>query len=179
MDSDTTKIVREGLERACKDFSYRVSALGFQRTKKMFWTRRNNLTVDVIHFHRSGSSSGSPINYSVDLRVHFAIRVLNDSSEAIALNGPLSDPARVRECRYHLRFNAKSNHMYERCLDDLLRFTEEQGEPWFIKWRDTSTLATDVDSPLTTVARECLVSAQRNMVDADYVRGSSKLLGLS
>lgn len=178
MDSDTTKIVREGLERACKDFSSRVSALGFQRTKKMFWTRRHTLTVDIIHFHRSGSSYGTPINYSVDLRVNFAIRVLNDSSEVIALNGPLSDPTRLREGRYHLRFNAKSNHMYERCLDDLIRFSEKQGEPWFIKWGATSTLATEVDSPLTTVARECLISAQRDQIDEDCVRRSLKLLGL-
>src|SRR5688572_22230936 len=126
---ETTKVVRAGLERACKDFSDRVALLGFSRTKKLFWIRRQPFTVDFIHFHRGGSSYGAPINFSVDIRVHFGIRVLNDCFPAAALNGPFSDPTRLRSGRYHLRFNAKSGDTYERCIHDLERFVIEQGEP--------------------------------------------------
>ena len=84
------------LEKACKDFTVRIEPLGFRRTRKMFWIRRHPHTVDFIHFHRSGSSYGKPINYSVRIRVHFGIRVLNDDSQGAALNGPFSDPGRLR-----------------------------------------------------------------------------------
>jgi hypothetical protein len=53
---DTTQVVRQGVERACRDFSERIALLGFARTKKMFWTRKNPYTVDFVHLHRSGST---------------------------------------------------------------------------------------------------------------------------
>ena len=56
-DKSFTSIVRAGLERSCRDFTARVEPLGFGRTLKMFWTRRHPLTVDLIHFHRHGSTS--------------------------------------------------------------------------------------------------------------------------
>jgi hypothetical protein len=147
-DPETTNVVRDGLERACKDFTTLVAPLGFMRTKKMFWTRRRDLTVDVIHFHRHGSSYGAPRNFKVDIRVHFSIRVLNDSFEGVALNGPFSDPGHIHEGRYHLSFNAKSGLMYERCVDDLLRFVSEIGEPWFKRFSEASVLLNSKDSPL-------------------------------
>lgn len=71
-------MVRTELERACRDFTARVEPLGFQRSLKMFWIRRLPLTVDFIHFHRSGGGYSAPQSASVDIRVHFGIRVLND-----------------------------------------------------------------------------------------------------
>jgi hypothetical protein len=59
-------------------FTTRVEPLGFHRTLKMFWTRRHPITVDFTHFHRHGSTYGAPRTGSVDIRVHFGIRVLND-----------------------------------------------------------------------------------------------------
>jgi len=53
---DTTQVVRQGLERACRDFSQRIIQTGFTRTKKVFWTARHPLQVDFIHFHRHGIS---------------------------------------------------------------------------------------------------------------------------
>ena len=69
--------------------------------------RLHDHTADVLHLHRSGISYGAPSNASVSFRLHLAIRVLNDSFPAIALNGPNTDSA-PREGTYHLRFNAES-----------------------------------------------------------------------
>src|SRR5687767_7546982 len=128
---ETTKVVRAGLERACREFTARIAQLGFQRARKMLWTRRHFLTVDFIHFHRCGSSYGAPINFSVDIRVHFGIRVLNDDFPALALNGPSSDEGRIHAGRYHLRFNAQTGSTYDKRLDDHVRLVTERGELWF------------------------------------------------
>src|SRR5688500_5506426 len=139
-DKSFTSIVRAGLERACRDFTARVEPLGFRRTLKMFWTRRHPFTVDFIHFHRRGSTYGAARTASVDIRVHFGIRILNDDFIAAAPNGPYSDDGTIRTGRYHLRFNAETGSTYDRCVDDLARFVVEQGEPWFQRWRSVEAL---------------------------------------
>ncbi|MDQ0036720.1 hypothetical protein J2W30_004495 [Variovorax boronicumulans] len=102
--ASVTPLVRIGLEKACKAFSASAQGLGFAGTKKMFWTRRRPHTVEFVHFHRSGSSYPA-ISATVEIQVHFGIRVLNDTFAAAALNGPFSDPDKLREGRYHLHFN--------------------------------------------------------------------------
>jgi hypothetical protein len=177
-EKTTTQVVREGLENACREFTERIAPRGFLRTKKMFWTRENLHTVDFIHFHRSGSSYGAPRNFSVDIRVHFGIRVLNDRFEAAALNGPFSDPTLTREGGYHLRFNAKSGSTYDRCVDDLVRFVAEQGEPWFTRFRDSGTLVEAADSPLHLDSVELLKAALIGRLDPTNVAISRKILGI-
>jgi hypothetical protein len=175
---DTTQVVRQGVEKGCRDFSERIAPLGFARTKKMDWTRRNPHTVDFIHLHRSGSTYGKPINYSVDFRVHFGIRVLNDTFEAAALNGPFSDPTRLRSGFYHLRFNAQTGSTYDRCVEDLARFVAQQGEPWFIRFRSPDALLGFQDSPLREAEKERLAVAVAGNSDANAVAQSLKLLGI-
>jgi len=177
-EKSTTQVVRDGLERACREFTEKIAPLGFSRTKKMFWTREHPLIVDFIHFHRSGSSYGAPRNFSIDIRVHFGIRVLNDTFEAAALNGPFSDPKLTREGNYHLRFNAKSGSTYDRCVDDLVRFVVEQGEPWFSRFRDPSALTDARISPLRPDSIEALTVALRGDSQPDNIAKSRKILGI-
>jgi hypothetical protein len=162
---ETTKVVREGVERACKEFTSRISPLGFARAKRMFWTRLKEFTVDVIHFHRQGSTYGSAINYKVEFRVHFAIRLLADPAEHVALNGPFSDPARLREGRFHLSFNASSGHMYDRCVEDLTRFVTVVGEPWFFRFADMDALQSATESPLNDFEKQALTASLANAAD--------------
>jgi hypothetical protein len=176
-DKSFTKIVRTGLERACRDFTVRVEPLGFRRTLKMFWTRRHPLTVDFIHFHRSGSTYGAPRTASVHIRVSFGIRVLNDDFIAAAFNGPHSDPVTLRTGAYHLRFNAETGSTYDRCVDDLARFVVEHGEPWFQKWQSAEALL-QPDSPLREQERDFLRAAQVCQASAERVAASLKILGI-
>ena len=144
----------------------------------MFWTRQHEMTVDVIHFHRSGSTYGTPINFRVNIRVHFAIRALNDTFEAIALNGPYSDPSRLSEGLYHLSFNAQSGHMYDRCVEDLSRFVLEQGGPWFRQFESADSLLAKLDSPLTAPQQELLRASIVGNADPRNIARSLKLLGI-
>lgn len=177
-EKSATEVVRDGLEKACRDFTDRIAPFGFSRTKKMFWTREHLHTVDFIHFHRSGSSYGAPRNFAVDIRVHFGIRVLNDTFESAALNGPFSDATLTRAGNYHLRFNAKSGSTYDRCVDDLVRFAVQQGEPWFIRFRDPLTLGDAHLSPLRADSIEALSAALRGESQAANVAMSRKILGI-
>ena len=176
-DKSFTSIVRAGLERACRDFTARAELLGFRRTLKMFWTRRHSLTVDFIHFHRSGSTYGAPRTASVNIRVHFGIRVLNDDFIATALNGPHSDAGTLCAGRYHLRFNAETGSTYDRCVNDLERFVIEQGEPWFQRWSSVEALL-QADSPLRPPDRESLRAARDGHANAERVATSLKILGI-
>ena len=176
-DKSFTSVVRAGLERACRDFTARVEPLAFRRTLKMYWTRRHPLTVDFIHFHRSGSSYGAPRTASVDIHVHFGIRVLNNGFPAATPNGPLSDAGRLHAGRYHLRFNAETGSTYDRCVDDLARFVVEQGEPWFQRWSSVDALL-QVDSPLRPQDRDSLRAALDGQASAEHVATSLKILGI-
>jgi hypothetical protein len=175
---ETTKVVRAGLERACKEFTARIAQLGFRRTLKMLWTRRHSLTVDFIHFHRRGSTYGAPINFSVAIRVHFGIRALNDDFPALALNGPSSDDARIHAGRYHLSFNAQTGSTYDRCLDDLVRLITEQGEPWFREFHSAEDLLQKPDSPLRAADKQLLAAAASGNMNAMNLAASLKLLGI-
>jgi hypothetical protein len=145
----------------------------------MLWTRPNSLTVDFVHLHRCGSSYGGPISAIVDLRVHLGIRVFNDTFETLAFNGPSSDPGRLAdERRYHLSFHARSFSMFDRCVGDIVRFIEEQGEPWFRKFRSVENLLEQPDTPLRPEEQERLRAAQRGEASADCIAASYKLLGI-
>ena len=174
--SDLSVTVREGEEAACREFTQRLLALGFVRTKKKFWVRRRTFSADVIHLHRHGSYRG-PISSQVAFQVHFAIKVFNDSFPAIALNGPESNTTVLRAGHYHLSFHAGTRHMYERCCDDLFRLVAELGQPWFGRFTSPAALTAE-DSPLKETQRLELTLAMAGKSDPALVAQSLKLLGL-
>lgn len=175
-----SKVVREGFERVRREFSRRIEPFGFVRTRASFWVRARDhgLTLDFIHLHRGGSSYGAPLSGVVDIRVHFGIGVLNDPFPALALNGPDSDSGTSRSGRYHLSFNAKSNHNYDRCLTDLVRIVQDVGEPWFERFDGLERLLTDPGSPLGESAREGLREAVEGQEDPARVAETRRLFGL-
>jgi hypothetical protein len=177
-DKSVASIVRAGVEKACREFTVRIEPLGFSRTLKTFWTRRHLHTVDFIHLHRGGISYKATLNASVSLRVHLGIRVLNEDFTFAVLNGPNSDAGEFYSGRYHLRFNAETGSTYERCIDDLVRFVVDVGEPWFRRFGSVEHLLQSLDSPLTPEQKEFLRAAYDGKASADRVRGSLKVLGI-
>jgi len=134
--------------------------------------------VEFIAFHRSGSSYGAPINAEVDIEINFGIRRLNDVSPVATLGGPRSDPGRIHAGRYHLRFNARSGSMYDRCQDDLHRFVTEHGEPWFRRLSADGRLDESRLSSLSPEERQFLQAACAREASADEIAASLKALGI-
>lgn len=126
-------IYNDALAKASNDITARLNGLGFVKTKKWQWVRVKKGAADFVHVHRCGSSYGGPINYSVSFRVHCGNRQLSDTFDALALNGPTTDDPEYWDMRLHLRFNAKSGSTYDRCINDLVRFVQEVGEPWYME----------------------------------------------
>lgn len=173
-----TVVVREGLEEVCRAFTDRVAELGFERTRKMFWTRERGRTIEFVHFFRGGSSYGAPTNHEVDIRVYCAVRVLQDPTEHLALTGIQSDATRTRAGRYHLRFNAKSGDLRQRCIDDLVRFVVDEGEPWFARVADPRALPDATDTTWPPEARDALLGALDGDWSEERAAASRELLGI-
>lgn len=177
MPTEFTKVVANGTERVCSDFSELIAVHGFKRTKKKVWTRRNEHTIEIISFFRKGSTYIN-ISYEVGLRVLTGIHVLNDSLSSSPRNGPCSDDAEVWSKRYHHRFNALSGSTYDRCLIDLMRFVNEVGMPWFVTYRQPTNLLNDSSSPIGPTARAGLGAALNGDTDSRLVMASLKDLGI-
>ena len=176
--SSLTSIVRKGFDRAIHEFSAQVVSQGFLRTKRGLWVRPHEYTADVISFHRHGSTYGAPRTASLSIRVHFAIRVLNDPFPALAANGPDSDTIGRGKHNYHLRFNAQSGSTFDRCIQDLVKLLIQEGEPWFRRFRPLDSLLNTADSPLGVEARKHLQAALDGKTDPSFLKVSSKVLGL-
>lgn len=176
-DNELARVVRDGFQKLCVDLTERIVSVGFHRTKSAYWARSHDATVDVVHIHREGSSYAAN-NASVSVRLHLAIRVLNDDFDAIHLNGPKTDDLIAQGPRLHLRFNARSFSQYDRCLDDATRYVLEHGLPWFSIFSNPSALITRDDSPLSDAARDRLRAALDLHVDEVAIARSRKLLGL-
>lgn len=176
--NELTRIVRVADEDACREFTKRIAPMDFVRSRKKFWVRAHRFHVDFLHLHRCGISYGAPYGSQVDYRIHSGLRVLNDPFEALALNGPSSDVATERKHRYHLRFNAKSRHMFDRCVTDLERFVSECAEPWFRKYLNPSELAANNEGPLKYESRDSLIAALSGNDDPARLAASFALLGI-
>lgn len=130
MTPETSKIVSIGMKRVCSDFTKRVQDLGFEKSGRRSWRRVSDKNVDIIHFHRGGSSYGRPINNSIDIRIEISSQHLDELDEIAEIF--ISDQVRKRDgYAYHHRFNAKSWSTYDRCLDELELYIRDFAEPWF------------------------------------------------
>lgn len=122
------------MKKICSDFNVEVKEFGFNKSGRRAWQRVVQDRVEAIHFHRRGSSYGSSLNNSIDIRVELYSRETN--SEDATFEVMHSDMIRKADGYvYHHRFNAKSWSTYDRCLEELLLFTKDFAEPWFQKQR--------------------------------------------
>jgi len=138
--SEQSKLVQAAMKKICADFSSHVTKYGFEKSGRRMWKREINGHLERIHFHRHGSSYGAPTTNSVDIRVELMSQLVGED-EALPTHFQNSDQIRKSDgyC-YHHRFNAKTGHTYERCLEELIMYTEDFAEPWFRKKRGDNLL---------------------------------------
>lgn len=172
-----SKEVAAGMARLASDFAARVAPLGFARTKRRFYARETEHTVDSVYLHRGGSSyGGAPHHPSISIRVVLGIHALNHPSAGATI-AVLSDHIRAADGKpYHNRFNAETWSAYDLCLDGLTRFTTEFAEPWFVQWREPKAMLDFPDLPART--RAVLEQAMTTPENPEHVAFALKACGI-
>ena len=150
-------VERSGKEKVLRRLAGALRPLGFERTKPTFFTRRSGLVVEFIHLHK--------YTFEPSFRVHLGIRVVNDPSPDVALNGPDSHAYVCKDApggrKYNFGYHIAAETV-DRCAGELTAYVQAVAEPWFQMWRDTDRLLNSAESPLlpnsVTAFREALVS---------------------
>jgi hypothetical protein len=164
------------MKRVCDDFSGRIASFGFSQTGRRLWTRVNRWSIESIHFHRRGSTYGTPINASVSIRVMLGVRVLNDPTPGGGIGVYSDHVRRSNGYAYHHRFNAETWSTYDRCVDELVLFVVEFAEPWFAEWREPQKLMAHPELRLST--QKLLQEAVAGHANLESVASSLKALGV-
>lgn len=142
-----------------------LATLGFSSTRPGLWTREREHVVEFVRLHA--------IAEQASFRIHAGLRVLNDPSEHLALNGPDSDRFRGKRFGYRLEFDA-SEGARDACVADAMRFCLSIAEPWFEARRDARRLAGD--PCLSSAARAALAGAIERGPEPARVALSRRLL---
>jgi hypothetical protein len=163
---------RSHREKVLRRLAGLLGDLGYARTKPTFFTRPRGLVVEFVHLHK--------YTFAPDFRVHLGIRVTNDPREAIALNGPDSEPYVCKGApggrRFNFRFHDAAETV-ERCAAELAAYVATIGEGWFVLWRESSLLLERADSPLSVDAKASLQRAMELGPHLERIARTRRLLG--
>ncbi len=131
MPSEFSGVVAAGMKRICADLHQHLATRNFRKSGARKWVRERGELLEYIYLFRRGSTYGATTDFSVDIRVEAWV------SSAIApdkRNRFFHNDASVRKADgycYHHRFNAKTWSTYERCLEEMVLYVEDELEPWF------------------------------------------------
>jgi len=126
--------------------------------------------IEFVHLHL--------FSFEPAFRAHAGIRVLNDTFDAPALNGPTTDDFKTNgRWTYSLEFGAEEGSV-ARCVDEIARFCSEVAEPWFERFVGPRILLAS-ESPLNERERANLERSFKGLADTETVRSSKKLLGVA
>ena len=167
MDAATKRRSAEHIRRIVTS---QLKPFGLIRGKTSFWVRPQGHVIEFLHLHL--------FRFGAAFRVHAGLRVLNDTFEAAALNGPTSTESWTDSRKvYALEFTSVPSSL-ESCASDIVRFYTEVAEPWFARFRDPRMLLRQ-DSPLDESLRSRLELALQGSADSEAVRMSMRLLGVA
>jgi len=174
---EDTLLVRAAEKKLFARFSEKLRPLGFNApVRARFWTRPGEHCAHFLHFHRGGSSYACAPSLQISYRIHPGIRVMNDPTHFLVLNGPTSDQEGT--LGFHLRCHARNEDTYDRCVTDVGRWCVEIAQPWFERFDRPDVLITRPDTPLTPEARQALEKSLEGTSDERAIAASRKLLGI-
>ena len=133
---------------------------GLARTKTTFFTRCREHVIEFVHLHK--------LTFASAFRVHLGIRVLNDTFDACALNGPCESRG--------FEFSSTAESVSS-CAERVIAYVEAVAEPWFRSWHDLDRLLSATDNPLAADTRMCLGDSLASGLDPVRARRSHELLG--
>jgi hypothetical protein len=165
MDSKAKRRLAEVIRRR---FTGRLMPTGFLRTKPTFWVRPKVHRLEFVHLHL--------FSFAPSFRVHFGVRVLNDTFPTAALNGLSSADGFYGPRREFVFEFSGQEESLEGCVADLVRFVTTVGLPWFAGLSDTESLLGST-SPLAPNERAALREALDGGTRSEVEAASRKILG--
>ena len=126
-----SKIVAEGMKRACSAITQIVHPIGFTRGNGRKWERDVDGFKETLWLSRSGATYGAPYSPSINLEIDLvSVRTSDGKRAALSRHATKRIRRNTGYC-YHHRFNAETNSTYDRCIEELGLFIVEVAEPWF------------------------------------------------
>lgn len=122
----------------------------FLRTKPTIFTRARGPVVEFVHLHK--------FTFTAGFRVHLGIRVVNETRAGVGLNGPSSDQIAetgTSQRKYDFAYY-ESDESLHICADRIMDFVQEFAVAWFGQWKESLSLITCPDSPLSNNAKTTL-----------------------
>jgi hypothetical protein len=152
------KLERANAGKVMRRLAKKLKTLGFIR-KSTWFARESGPLVQFMHVHK--------FTFGPCFRLHWGIRVLNDSQHFVALSGP--DESRGLEY-------GPNEASVEQCVEAMYLLVAEVVEPWFTE--QTTERLLEMDSYLSPSERDALRWALAGQVDHKAVKRSCELLGL-
>jgi hypothetical protein len=166
------KLERANKDKVLRHVAKRLSELGFNRSKPTFFTRMSGPVVEFVHLHK--------FTFAAEFRAHLGIRIVNESSAAVGLNGPSSDEIadeNTQKRKYNFSY-AESTESVNGCGEKIFAFIMEFAEPWFERWDERPILVTASDSPLHSEGKTALQSALIGRYESCDTVVTKELLGI-
>jgi hypothetical protein len=163
MDKNTE---RANKERILALVGKRVRTINFTRTRRTtFYTREKPIWIEFVHLHK--------FTFGPEFRAHLGIRILNDPTPHVALNGPAFAPNAGSQYCFSYDQGPES---LEKCAVGISEWLRELGQPWFLKWQQPRDLLEAEDSPLSDTAKAGLRDALANKIHSIFVGISRDVL---
>lgn len=160
------KLERQNADRVLRLFAKHIKSLGFVRSKPTFFVREAGLLIEFIHIHK--------YSFGPFFRMHICLRVLNESTEFVALCGP-TELDLFESAKFEFGDATEST---DKCADVMADFVGKIVEPWFKRWSDRKFLLGD-DSPLYDDQKVALKAALKGQSDPIRVALSRSLLKIA
>lgn len=160
MTGHERKTERSNAGKIMRMFARKIEAQGFKRKKQSAWFAKEfGHIAHFVHVHK--------FTFGPCFRVHLGVRVLNDSFEAITLNGP----------DFTQGFDYSDDEgSLEPCAIRMYEFAQRDGKNWFE--RQDLALLTSTQSCLSEDARNLLEQAISGHENIKNIQHSRSLLGL-
>jgi hypothetical protein len=154
-DRERSKRLRSAAGKVMRAFAQGIQPLGFTRRSTFFFKGATAYVVPFIHVHK--------YSFGPSFRVHACIRVLNDPTPFLGLNG-------IADSSYVAPFDfAEEPRSIAQCADEMVRYVRDVAEPWFGQRLE---MLVEAEGLLGSAARQALREALAGQADAEAVTRS-------
>ena len=155
------KAERTLTRRIVRAVAAQLADTGFVLTKPTYATCAGRFVTPFFHFHK--------FSFAPAFCIHVGLRVMNDESDFISLNGP--DEA-------HAGRFSEAESAVDDCIDQMAQYCRGVGLPWIARRNEPRRLLSVWRSPLDRAEKAALREALAGREVPEHVVQSEQLLGL-